>query len=521
MSEAKRGLIRICANYARQVAVVLLGVALLPLLVHSLGEEGFGLVMLMGLTAGVAGALNQIVVGSLSRELGAAFNSPDPQEFLRTYNTAVVLSPLVALLSLIVFGVLIALVPVIFNVEGPFVNAARWFLGAQGIFMFFTVALVPMFNMYLISERMAQHNLWITCQRSSFVAAALILLLLDLSEPQAVIAYGIISVSLAVMIRLIATATIVIRLRRLLLPRPSFFCSRALRSIVHVGGWNLFGNLSRELQIPTHAYLMNWWMGLGGNFIFGTASALVLVIQRVAFGITDGVGVVSARLSTTEGNAPVRRLIHHTTRLAGTMAFPAAAVLMVLAEPILVVLVSHGVEDPVKFQQMAVLLRLLGPGMAMYCVSEGWVRIFYGAGHVHRYALLLLAGGIANPLIAIALLISLPESLRYIGPAAAYLSVMVLVAMIIFPVWCARFVELRFADMFTPLIRPLMVTAVCSAPLVITTVLIDNWNLPLLLTGGAAFGILYSLAAYRFILADSDRQRIAGAVLRWRQAGDQ
>ena len=53
MSEAKRGLIRICANYARQVAVVLLGVALLPLLVHSLGEEGFGLVMLMGLTAGV------------------------------------------------------------------------------------------------------------------------------------------------------------------------------------------------------------------------------------------------------------------------------------------------------------------------------------------------------------------------------------------------------------------------------------------------------------------------------------
>ena len=53
-SEAKKGLLRIVANYARLLTTLVCGLAVVPLLVAWLGDQAFGLIALMGSSIGFA-----------------------------------------------------------------------------------------------------------------------------------------------------------------------------------------------------------------------------------------------------------------------------------------------------------------------------------------------------------------------------------------------------------------------------------------------------------------------------------
>ena len=93
-----------------------------------------------------------------------------------------------------------------------------------------------------------------------------------------------------------------------------------------------------------------------------------------------------------------------------------AAFVLVLAEPILAVWLGDRLETPEQAAMAAALSRLVVIGATARAISDGWVRILYGAGHVRRYAPLVLAAGIANPFIAIALIYLLPAPVRYTAP---------------------------------------------------------------------------------------------------------
>ena len=64
-SEAKRGVIRIAANYTRVFTVVVLGLVIVRLLLKGAGNEGWALIVMLGATAGLGSMVQESVRASL------------------------------------------------------------------------------------------------------------------------------------------------------------------------------------------------------------------------------------------------------------------------------------------------------------------------------------------------------------------------------------------------------------------------------------------------------------------------
>jgi peptidoglycan biosynthesis protein MviN/MurJ (putative lipid II flippase) len=232
--------------------------------------------------------------------------------------------------------------------------------------------------------------------------------------------------------------------------------------------------------------------------------------------MTEGLDAVSARLSITRSHDAVRALMHHSTRLHGFATFPVMIAVVVLAEPVLRVWVGARLDDPDTTLPLAVtLVRIMALGVAARAVSDGWIRILYGAGHVARYAPVILLGGILNPILAVLLLFVLPEPVRYTGVVWAFSAVLVGVHGGIVPRIGAKALGMTYRQMFAPLLRPLIISLICAPVLVVAMMRIPQWDLLRLGVIAGAYGVAYLGLCWIFVIDRSERERFTRAALKY------
>ena len=153
-------------------------------------------------------------------------------------------------------------------------------------------------------------------------------------------------------------------------------------------------------------------------------------------------------------------------------------------------------------------------------ISDGWIKVLYGAGHVKRYAPLVLVGGVLNPVLAIVLLYVMPESLRFESPAIAFAAVFTVVHMLVLPVVGARCLKVSFGDMLGPIARPALAAVVPGAALVYVSMWMQNgqrWSLVMLGVISLVYGVLYGVSALLIVLTPEERARMLGLLRRIRR----
>jgi hypothetical protein len=515
-SEAKRGLIRIVANYTRVVLAVVLALLVVRILLAGIGNDGWALVALLGSTVGLASTAQQIVRASMIRELGAAYHSTRPADFPAAYNAAMAVSVVTAVIVAAVFTVLWFIVPVL-RIPPHLIDAARWLVVARGIETVVVLVLAAPFNMYKVSERMVAYNGWLIMNRVCYVLAATgVLLLWKTDDPATgVTAYALTSSGLIVG-SIVVASLIMVAIDRRTIPAPSAITRDALKSVLQIGGWNAAATTATLLHYRAGEIIMNLAFGLFGNLIFGLGYRLTDAVRRLAMGMTEGLDAVSARLSTTRSENAVRTLVHHSTRLHGLATFPAAVIVFFLAEPLLMAWVGKGIQDPGTAVPMTVTLtRVMTLGMIARAISEGWIRILYGAGHVARYAPLIVVAGIANPLLAIALLLVLPDPVRYTAVAWAYSGVLITIHFGLVPLIGAKALRMGYGQVIAPLLRPLVIAVVCSPILVIAFLRTTQWDLVRLGLAAGGYGVLYLGLSWIFVVDRTERARFTRAALKY------
>lgn len=510
-SEVKRGFVRIATNYVRLFASVLLGLFLVRLLLRSVGEDGFGLVSLFGSTVGLAAMFKEIIRASMIRELGSAYHSGDDHLFRGTYNTALAITFTVGAFVLVLFALIWVFID-LFEIKGM-VGAARGLVAARAVEVFCTIALAPAFNMYLVSERMIEHNLWLLMeQRLAQFAAALwvVFLASPQSASEALILFSW-SSSLLTAAGLLVACGVMMRRDRRLMPAPRLVNRDALRSILGIGGWNIAVVTAMNLHIRVNAVVMNLAFGLLANTIFGLAVQLTSYTRRLAVGVTDGLDSVSARMTSGPQSESTRlsRLIHHSTRLNGFVTFPSTVAVVLLAAPMLQVWVGDRLENPVEtIPPAALMIAILSLGIAVRSIADGWTRILYGAGHVKQYAPWVLAGGLANPILCFLLIWLLRGESEWMAPAWAFTISVGVVHGLIIPWIGARLVSLRARDLLLPLIRPLIASLLAIPVLWAVISLIESWTLLTLGVAVAAYGVAYLGLSSWITLTASDWQLV-------------
>ena len=514
-SEAWRGLIRIAANYARLLCMLVLGLVLVRLLLRSLGNEAYGLIALLGSTAGVSGMLQRVVRQSMIRELGDAYHGGDEHRFRSVYNAALVLTFGLALLTVVITGGLLVLLP-LFQIPDRLLPAAQWYVAARGVEFFFLVALAPPINMYLVSERMVAFNVWLVVIRASYVAAAVLLVLFGGVETIAgcIVLYGALSAGFTV-ISLLAAAFYITSADPRLRPSPKTITRDAFRPLVHIGSLNAAVLMAMNLHLPLGAVIMNIAFGLFGNLAFGLGVTLTSYVRMIATGMTTGLDAVSGRLSISSGDDAVRSLVHHATRLHAVVTFPATLFVFVLAGPLLELWVGGRVEDPAATLPPTVtLIRILSIGVAVRSISDGWISILYGAGHIRRYALTIIVAGVVATLLALLLIFTLPEGQSFYAVACAYSAVLFFAHGCVLPLITARALGVSVTALLSPLLPPLFVTLACAPIPVLATWQLERWAL--LHLGGVfvLFATLYLALSGLFVMNASERRRFARAALR-------
>lgn len=518
----KSGLLRIASNYTRLLATLALGLAVVPYLIAWLGEEAFGIVSLLGASIGIAALFRELTHRSMVRELGAAYHSGDKQRFLATYNASFAISGAVALLTALAFGLLLALFPVL-NIPDDLRRPAAHFLLWQASHAVLIVLLSPAFNMYLVQHRFVGYNGWYTLIRAGNLLAAVVLVELFgvPGDPPPLALYGFVWAAFDNAVLLGAVGLIMWRDRRLVV-RPRLMRRDALRSILGTFGWNTGVQVSMSAIERAPPFILNIMVGPIANTMWGVVYRLTSYVRMATIGVQFGADSVSARLSSGEdrdaAGERIRRFLSTQTRLNATVALPMGLAMFILAEPLLDAWVGRQLANPAALLgPMALMMRILAVAIVTRAVSEGWVTVLYGAGHVARYAPVIFAGGVLAPVLGILLTWVLPDPYRVQGPALGFTAVVSTVYLLALPVVGARCVGESSLRLMAPVLRPLLAAGVATPGL-----LVGRWAPGTLGTGflgqvvvpAAAFGAVYAPLVWAVVLTGQERARLVRLVRR-------
>ncbi len=519
--EVRRGAVRIVANYARLLSTFVLGIILVPILIRFLGVDAFGLWGLIGATIGLADLFRETVRSSMIRELGTAYHDPDPARFPVIYNSAVALSILLALLAACVFTGVWFLLPYL-NIPAHLSTAARWVVVSQGAYSIMCVLTAPQFNMFVVTERMVWANAWQAADRATHLAAALVIFYpFAVRDPGlGLTLFATVSAGMAIVLHVVAIV-IMAGFEPRIVPRPGQASREGARSILSTAGWNAVVVVATNLHIRIDQLLMNLFFGSFANGIFTVAIRLTSYVRMLTGGMTDGLDAVSTRISTREEGGGVNALNRHSTRLHAFVGLPAGLLVVLLADPIIRLWVGKRLPDPAADIPLAVnLVRILAIGITARAIADGWMRILYGAGHVRRYAPLLLGAGLLNPLVVIALVYLLPPRdagwfvSDFDSPALSYAIVISVAYMGALPIIAARCLKTRWVNMLRPLLRPALATALASPVYLLALGFIGQWTLAHLFGVMGAYGAVYALLSWWIVLARDERARVVQLVRR-------
>ncbi|MCW5753846.1 MAG: oligosaccharide flippase family protein [Phycisphaeraceae bacterium] len=525
-SEAKRGAVRLATNYGRLFSTLLIGLLEVPLQIYWLGTEGFGLIGLLGPTIGLTAILQDMVTRSMVRELGVAYHAGDDAKFRAVTNACWVIALVAAAISAGLFAALTFLVVPALSMPPELIGPAQWYTACGGIMSCCLIIFTPTANMYMVSERFVLQNTWIVGRRLCFfVSAIALLLLMGRSDvPASIRAFGILSSALVIVLLLLSVA-LMWKSDRRTIPRPWKADRATLREIRGTFGWNSLVTFALNVADKLPQLIVNLFIGLDANAAYALAKRLAAYARMITVGATFGLEAVSTRVATAKDNAgeKLKSLLKHSTRLHTFVAMPAGIAIAVLAEPVL-----HywaGAQMPEDRRHIiplgAIIVQILAVSMVARGISEGWMRLLYGAGFVKNYAGTVVYSSIATPLLTWAIIAALggnhPVSV-YI-PAIVYTVLFVASYMIILPVKGASAMGAGLGEFVWPMSRPILVSVAAALPLV------AYWFLPdELRTGAAGLAVLgvtvgmyctgYAAGSWFFVLTAEERRKVVGIIRR-------
>ena len=516
-SEAHRQITRVVSNYLRLGLTFLIGIILTRVQFAWLGADGFGLIALLVATMGLSSMFSDLARQSLVREL-ARWHATDRERFLGAYHASFALSAAMALLTVAVFVIVYAIIPAL-RIDPEMVGAARAFLLARGAWQTIVALFRPIATMYIVREDFRTFNLFtIALRANELIGASVLFYLFGIDEPaRAIVFYGVVPAGLNVLILAVLTFRL-IWIDRGLIPAPHRIRRDTVREIAGTFGWNSGVILAATMHDRVASIIMNVAFGVWGNVVFGLAFRLVAYARMASIGMIFGVDASSARLTETGRAGQMRALLRHATRGQAVVVAPLSVIIIALAPELLTIWVGAHIENPEHvLGPAATLARILMVGIAARAISDGWLRILYGAGHVRAYAKMILLGGLLSPPLTILLLLALPDGWSFTAVGWSYTVLMIAFHCVAAPALGAQQLGVPLRAFYAPLTAPIL-TAVLPAPLLLLlpwfTTLTGHDGLAILLTVGA-YGGACAVLILLLVLTRSERARLAG--LLWRR----
>ena len=439
---------------------VLVGIFLSPYILHRLGDEAFGLWILIFSATGYYGLFDLGIRSSIVRYVAKYSATKEYDELNRLVNTAMFSYSGIGALAMAVTLIAAYYLNSIFRIPAEFVAMARWLLLIVG-----TAVSVgfPLGVFSGILEGLQRFYLLNFTNVSSTLLRAL-LIVIALRHGRGLPSVALITVSLPLLGSLVNAVAVFrhlsLRLGPQYVSRPSF------RRIASYSGTTFLILVAGRLRFKTDAVVIGTFISAAAVTYFTIGSRLVEYATEVVHSMAQIFVPMSSQSDAVGDLGRLRQIFVAGNRMCALVIFPISAILVILGKSV----IEAWVGARYVATSYPVLLILLIPSTVMLMQTTS-SRVLFGMGKHQTLAKVTLAEGIANLVLSIILV----RKFGIVGDALGTAIPLSCTILLFLPHHLCRLLRLRVVSYLRhAFLLPLGLTI----PLVCVLLLMRRWFIP-------------------------------------------
>lgn len=439
---------------------VAIGIVLSPFILHHLGDEAFGLWVLIFSLTGYYGLFDLGIRSSIVRYVAKYTATNEQDELNRLVSTAMFSYGGVAVVALMVTLIAAYYVNSIFRIPDSSVTVARWLLLMVGVSVSLGFPLGVFGGMLEGLQRFYLLNF--TTMSSTVVRAILIVVALEHGGGLLTVAF--ITVFLPLVTQLV-NAVAVFRILPLRLA-PQYVNRSSLRKIASYSGTTFLIIVAARLRFKTDALVIGTFVSAAAITYFSIGSRLVDYAAEVVSSLAQIFVPMSSQSYAKGDMEGLRKMLVLGNRACASIIFPITAILTILGKSVIDVWVGPK-YIATSYPVLLVLLYPVTLMLAQY--SSG--RILWGMAKHHTWAWVALGEGTANLILSVILV----RPYGILGDAVGT-AIPLTCSMIFFlPQYLCRQVGIKLR---TYLYQAYLLPLAMCLPVIATLLLMQRWFVP-------------------------------------------
>lgn len=439
---------------------VVTGIFLSPFILHHLGDDAFGLWILIFSVTGYYGLFDLGIRSSIVRYVAKYSATEDYDELNRLINTAMFSYTGIGAVTMLITLVAAYFVNSIFKIPPEFVGTSRLLLLMVGA----SVSLgFPLGVFSGILEGLQRfYVLNFTNITSTIVRAILIVIVLQ--RGGGLLSVALITVALPLVNQTVNT-TIALRHLRLRIG-PRYVSRKSLTLIAGYSGATFLIIVAGRLRFKTDAMVIGTFVSAAAVTYFTIGSRLVDYCTETVHSMAQIFVPMSSQSDALGDLNRLRSIFVAGNRMCAMVTLPLCAILAILGKSV----IEAWMGARYVSVSYPVLLILLFPSTLML-IQVASSRVLFGMGKHQTLAKVTLAEGIANLVLSIVLV----KKYGIIGDAVGTAIPLTCTMLFFLPHHLCRILKL---PLLSYLKHAFVLPAIMTAPLVITLVLLQRWFVP-------------------------------------------
>lgn len=480
----------VLSNGTSYVVTAILGFVLTPIVVHSLGDTGYGLWTLVLALTGYFGLLDLGVRSSVGRFVTRYIALNDEHNVNRTVSTAFVILGCGGAVAFLATLVISTFFFDSFGVEPHLVTEGR------------TALLITGLNMSLILPLGVFSAVLIALERYDVISGVTIVG--ELSRAALVVwfirsGYGLLALALiALSITLLQYGVMMVVARRLYRPirlSPRFVDWTSVRDLFGFSIYRFIWIVANQLIFYSDSLVIAVFLGAGAITPYAIAGSLINYGRNVVSLVTDTLAPSAARLDAKDDLAGLQRLMIIGTRLALLVTLPICVGFLFLGRQFITLWMGESYAHSAVFL-MVLTIPQFG-SMPQYVSAL----VLAGMARHRAFAYFALVEGIAN----VALSIFLVQRMGLIGVAWGTAITHLINTTLVVPLYTLSVLKLGVREYLTKaILRP----ALCAAPLVALGYrfsLVEHASWPIFAAEATAMCAVFGIVSY-FVCFDAQQR---------------
>jgi O-antigen/teichoic acid export membrane protein len=464
---------------------IIIGLFMMPFLIHSLGDEQYGLWVLVGAVVSFYSLMDFGMATAIQRFLIRSIHADDEEESKTALTTSFVLSSAIGAATLLITIGIIVFSPLYLseNVDVLLFNITIGLVGLKASLQ------LPLFSYYGILVAKYRYDIISVVQIVTLVIrSALIVLFITYG-------YGIIAVAAIMLVSDIAGSLVVVQYAKRFMPELkislSYFRTSELKEYFNFGKWNYVIQVTQKIRFSIDELVVGTIIGINAVTHYAIASTLITYFSSFmesAFGVFEPIFHKYHKLNQWDN---LRETFLITTEITTYASILVGCLIFTLGEPFINVWMGE------EYLDAFTVLLILCSANIFYKAILPCEKIVFAIAKQKFYAKVSTLDAITN----LGLSITLATHMGIYGVALGTIIPSMISNLILLPMYTCKQLTIPYRQFYLILLKGIFLGGIIFIPAYYVILIYGPQNLFTLALTGTLVTIVYTPVCFRFFIS--------------------